>query len=252
MIEQFEDMPAGVVGVRAVGTLTPEDYTSVVVPMIEAAAREGRRLRFLCVVDEAFTGLTPAAAWQDVKLGVRAMRNLGACAVVTDLAWVRDATRLSAFFLPGQMEVFDAAHRDDALRWLVEHPGSVAATRLDETTGVVVADVTEPLRREDVDAIAAEVDSWLETHPELPGLVLHARGFPRWENIGGLVSHLRFVRGRQRLIGRVALAVDGQPLDLAARVAGAVLHPEVRHFAADDLDKAVAWAAAWRPAPVSA
>lgn len=244
MIETFEDMPAGIDGVRAVGTLTPEDYTSVVVPLIESAAREGRRLRFLCVVDEAFTGLTPAAAWEDVKLGLRAMRNLAACAVVSDLAWVRDTTRLAAFFLPGHVEVFGAAQHDEALRWLEDQPGSVATTRLDEGKGVVVVDVTEPLRREDFDAIAARVDGWLESHDELPGLVLHARSFPGWENIGGLVSHLRFVRGHQRRIGRVAIAVDGQPLDVAARLARAVLHPDVRHFAASELDDAVAWAAA--------
>jgi hypothetical protein len=244
VIERYEGMPAGIDAVRAVGTLTPQDYFDVVIPMIDAAAREGRRLRILCVVDEAFTGLTAAAAWEDLKLGMRAMGNLAGCAVVSDLGWVRDAVRLSAFFLPGQVRVFPAADRDEALQWLVDQPGTVVSIRVDQQSGVVIADVTGPLRREDLDAIAAEVDAWLETHHELPGLVLHAHDFPGWENITGLLSHLRFVHGHHRRIERVALAVDGRPLDLAAQLAQTVLHPEVRHFAAAQLAEAVAWAGA--------
>ena len=58
------------------------------------------------------------------------------------------------------------------------------------------------------------------------------------------MEHLRFVGGHQRRIGRVALAVDGQPVGIAARVAGALLHPEVRHFATGEIDVATAWAGA--------
>ena len=58
------------------------------------------------------------------------------------------------------------------------------------------------------------------------------------------MEHLRFVGGHQRRIGRVALAVDGRPVGIAARVAGSLLHPEVRHFATGEIDAAVTWAGA--------
>jgi hypothetical protein len=172
------------------------------------------------------------------------MRNLEGCAVVSDLEWVRASTRFAAFFLPGHVRVFDADERDEALRWLEGLPGDLATVRVDPAAGVVVVDVGQPLRREDVDAIATAVDDWLADHSELPGLVLHAPSFPGWENAGGLVAHLRFVGGHQRRVGRVALAVDGQPVGAAARVAGALLHPEVRHFSSGALDEAIAWAGA--------
>lgn len=249
MIERDTDVPAGIDAVRAVGTLSRHDYDTVVVPMLDAAVREGRRLRFLCVVDEDFHGLTPDGMWADVKLGLTAMRNLEGCAVVSDLTWVRDTTQLAAFFLPGHVRVFDAVQREEALRWLEALPGRLATTRTDPAAGVVVADVGQPLRREDVEVIATAVDSWLADHTDLPGLVLHASSFPGWENLGALVEHLRFVGGHQRRIGRVALAVDGQPVGVAARVAGALLHPEVRHFATGEIDAATAWAGAGaRPA----
>jgi hypothetical protein len=251
VIETLTDVPAGIDAVRAVGTLSRQDYDTVVVPMLDAATREGRRLRFLCVVDEEFRGLTPEAAWADLKLGLAAMRNLEGCAVVGDLTWVREATRLAAFFLPGHVRVFHADERAEALRWLEGLPGHLATTRVDPAAGVVVVDVGQPLRREDVDVIANAVDGWLADHTELPGLVLHAPSFPGWENVGALVQHLRFVGGHQRRVGRVALAVDGQPVGIAARVAGTLLHPEVRHFAAGEVDEAIAWAGQ-RGAPTSA
>jgi SpoIIAA-like len=242
MIETYPDVPAGIDAVRAVGTVSREDYDAVVVPMLDAAAREGRRLRLLCVVDEDFRGLTPDAAWADLKLGLAAMRNLEGCAVVSDLAWVRQTTALSAFFLPGHVRVFGAGERDEALQWLESLPGRLATARVDPDAGVVVVDVGQALRREDVEVIASAVDGWLADHADLPGLVLHAPSFPGWENVGALVQHLRFVGGHQRKIDRVALAVDGQPVGIAARIAGTLLHPEVRQFGSAELDAAIAWA----------
>ena len=106
----------------------------------------------------------------------------------------------------------------------------------------MVVEVAEPLRVQDVEALATVVDGWLAEHPTLHGLVLHARTFPGWENVGGLVRHLRFVIGHHRHVDRVALAVDGPLAAVAATVAELVAHPQVRRFTFDELDAAIAWA----------
>ncbi|MCD2195261.1 STAS/SEC14 domain-containing protein [Actinomycetospora endophytica] len=242
MIERDLDVPDGVDAVRAVGVVTPQDYHDVVAPMLAAAIREHRGLRILCTVDEAFTGVTPAAMWDDVRLGFGAMRHLAGYATVTDLPWVREMTRFSGFFLPGHVRVFGMAERAEALRWLTELPGELAGVRLQAADGVIIVDIDHPLRREDIDLIAAEVDGWLGEHRELPGLVLHAHGFPGWENLSGLLHHVRFVAGHQRRVERLALVVDAPGLDIAARLAGLVLHPEVRHFPVAAEDEAIRWA----------
>jgi hypothetical protein len=248
MIERDTEVPAGIDAVRAVGIVTPQDYHDVVAPMLAAAVKERRGLRILCTVDEAFTGMTPAAMWDDVRLGFSAMRHLTGCAVVTDLPWVRDMTTFSAFFLPGHVRVFGMAQRDEALRWLEALPGALAGVTVRADEGVVVVDIDQPLRREDVDAIAAAVDGWLAEHHDLPGLVLHARTFPGWENLSGLLRHLRFVAGHQGRVERLALVLDGPGLDAAARLAGSVLHPDVRRFPVAAKDEAIRWAAA-QPVP---
>ena len=77
MIEVLTDVPPGIVAVRASGTLTREEYDAVVVPLLEQARRDGRRLRCLCEVGADYRGLTPGAAWEDVTLGLRALKSVG-------------------------------------------------------------------------------------------------------------------------------------------------------------------------------
>jgi hypothetical protein len=244
MIERIEGLPAGIDGVRCNGKLTREDYDAVVVPLLDEVQREQRRLRCLVEVD-GFDGITPDAAFEDIKLGLRAMGSFDGCAVVSDLPWVGQALRLPGFLMPYPLRIFPVARRDEAVTWLTGLPGGPTIThRVLTDVGVVVVEVAEPLRAQDVEALATVVDGWLAEHPTLHGLVVHARAFPGWENVGGLVRHLRFVIGHHLHVDRVALAVDGTLATVAATVAELVAHPQVRHFSYDELDAAIGWASA--------
>ena len=243
MIEILKDVPAGIVAVRASGTLTREEYDEVVVPLLDEARREGRRLRCLCQVSSDYRGLTPGAAWEDVTLGLRSLRLFDGCAVVSDVRWVRETSRLARFLMPCPVRVFDEQDREDAAAWLAGLPeGPGASVRLVPEAGIVVIEVAAPLRVADFDALAATVDSWLATHDALQGVVVHARAVPGWENLRALLRHLRFVRDHHRRVRRVALAVDGALADLAPTVAGHFVRAQLRRFAYDQLDAAIAWA----------
>ena len=244
MIEILKDVPDGVVAVRARGTLTREEYDQVVVPLLDEARREGRRLRCLCEVGADYEGLTAGAAWEDVTLGLRSLHLFDGCAVVSDVVWIREASRLVRFLMPCPVRVFDEQDRDKAAAWLAGLPERPAASvRLVPESGVVVLEVTAPLSTADVEALAATVDSWLAAHDVLQGVVVHARTVPGWENLTALRRHVRFVREHHRKVRRVALAADGALADLAPAVAGHVVQAQLRHFGYDALDDAIAWAA---------
>jgi len=244
MIEVLKDVPPGIVAVRASGTLTREEYDAVVVPLLEEARREGRRLRCLCEVGADYRGLTAGAAWEDLTLGLRALHLFDGCAVVSDVRWIREVSRLAAFFMPCPVRVFDERDRAEAAAWLAGLPeGPGATVRLMSEPGVVVIEVAEPLRAADFEALAATVDRWLATHGTLQGVVVHARAIPGWENLGALLRHLRFVRDHHRRVHRVALAVDGVLAGLAPVVADHFVRAQLRHFRYDALDDAIAWAA---------
>ena len=244
MIERIEDVPPAIDAVRAVGKITREDYDAVVLPLVDAAAREGRRLRILCEVGPDFHGLTPSAAWEDVKIGLRAWRLIEGCAVVSDIGWIREASRFASFLMPCPVRVFGQRDRDSAVGWLGSLPEAPGIShRLIAESGVVVVEVNAALRAADFEEMAQTVDSWLADHAELRGLVIHARAFPGWENVGSLTRHIRFVRDHHRKIGKAALAVDGRLATLLPAVATHFVKADVRRFGYDELDDAIRWAA---------
>lgn len=242
MIERIEALPDDIVGFRATGSITREEYEAVVVPVIEQAETAGERLRALCVLDGGFTGIAPSAVWEDVSLGLRAVSLIEGCALATDNELAKLASRVAGVLLPYPLRVFPLAEQDTAVEWLRGLPDAGFTVDLHEADGVIVVGVERPLRSADFDRLDAELDRWCATHAELRGLVLSARSFPGWENLPGLVRHAGFVLERHRNVRRLALAVDGTLPSLAPSVAGTVLHPQVRHFPHTDLDAAIAWA----------
>ncbi|MEE1767460.1 STAS/SEC14 domain-containing protein [Streptomyces sp. JV185] len=243
MLDRVQDVPSGVDAVKAIGTVSKDDYQAVIEPLVDDARREGRRIRLLYEFGPEFRSFTPAAGWEDLKVGIGAMRLFEGCAVVSDTGWIRQSTRLASFLVPCPVRVFGSQDRDEALRWLASLPeGPNVSHQSRPESKVLMVEVEQPLRVQDFDALAQTVDSWLETHDELVGVVVHARAFPGWENIGSLLRHARFVRDHHRKVKRIALAADSKLAGLAPHLAKHFVQAEVRQFGYGELDDAIAWA----------
>ena len=250
MLEKIPDVPGGVDAFRVVGRLTKDDYEQTVEPLLDEARREGRRLRLLLQFGPEYEGFTAGAVWGKTEAWLQfpaLLRMIDGYAIVSDLRWMREWIHLVGFLVSFPLRVFDNDERDEALAWLSSLPeGPGVSHRVLPESGVIVVEVTEPLRAQDFDAVAATADAWLATHDLLPGVVLHARAFPGWENVGSLLRHVRFVRDHHRAVRRVALAADAGLAELLPRLGEHFVAAELRHFGYDELDDAVAWAAAPR------
>jgi hypothetical protein len=117
------------------------------------------------------------------------------------------------------------------------------AYRLLTETGVLVVEPDQPLAAEDFDAIAATVDPWIEREGRLRGIVVHARKFPGWQNVGALLRHLRFIRDHHRHVARIAVAADGVLADAGPVLADYFVEAELEHFGYERVDEAIRWAA---------
>lgn len=249
MIERMHDVPAGVLGFRASGKVTQADYRELVEPLLEQARQRGERVRLLFHFGPEFERFTAGGYWEDTRIGVRYLRLLERCAVVTDAGGIRASTRAISALLPAAIRVFPEAALDDARTWLSSPlEGGALQYSLLASRGVLLLEPREKLRREDFDAVAATVDSWIETAGELKGVVIHAETFPGWEDLGTLLRHFGFVRQHHRHVRRVALAIDGRVAGVAKSLADHFVAAEVERFANDDVDTAIAWAACGEPA----
>lgn len=245
MLERIDDLPEGVDGVRASGRVSRDDYPRVMDVMLDEAQRSQRKLRLLFELGPAFRGFTPTGALADTRIGLVSIPLVEGCAVVADLPLVRDVARLFGFFMPYPLRVFSTSERAAAVSWLASLPEEAAVThRLLTDPGVVVVSIEKPLRVQDLREVTESVESVIETQGRLTGLVIHARRFPGWQNVSGLLAHVRFVLGHKDEIVRLAIASDGRIATLAPWIKRVVRGPEVRGFSYGALETAIRWAAA--------
>ena len=109
MIERMDDMPNGVIGLRASGKLTRDDYIGALEPALKEGMDSGEA-RVVFVLTE-FEGLELGAIPEDIKTGLgvefahrEEWRRL---AVVTDVDWVARAMRMFAWAMPGELGVYE-------------------------------------------------------------------------------------------------------------------------------------------------
>lgn len=115
MIKVLDDMPEGVIGIEASGTIRAEEYRDILLPALEAASEQGD-LRFVVVIPE-FKGISGGALWEDLKVGVTHLRKWKRIALVTDIEWMSHLTSLFGWMTPGETRVFRLVERDAAIAW---------------------------------------------------------------------------------------------------------------------------------------
>ena len=120
MIEPIPDLPEGVLGFTAKGTVTASDYETVLIPAVEQAFSHRGRIRLLYHLGPEFSGFEAAAVWDDTKLGFKHLAGWERLALVSDVEWVRGAVKLFGLLIPGKIRVFHERELAEATRWVSE------------------------------------------------------------------------------------------------------------------------------------
>ncbi|MDX1804281.1 MAG: STAS/SEC14 domain-containing protein [Alcanivorax sp.] len=120
MLEAIADLPDNVIGFRAKGTVTSSDYETVLIPAVEAAFSQQKKVRFLYHLGDDFDSFEAGAMWDDARLGLRHLSGWEKMAVVTDETWIRTALRVFGLAIPGHVRVFHNQQLDDAIHWVSE------------------------------------------------------------------------------------------------------------------------------------
>jgi len=117
LIKIIQDMPAGTIGLEAVGKVTDEDYRKVLVPAISSAV-ERNDVRLLYVLGDDFDTYSPGAVWADTKLWAGHLRAWKRVAIVSDADWLENGIKAFGWLMPGEVKVFETDDLDDAKEWL--------------------------------------------------------------------------------------------------------------------------------------
>jgi hypothetical protein len=243
MLERLQGLPSGVEGVRAVGRVSAQDYEQVLEPLLDELERDRRRVRFLYRLGPEFEGFAPGGMWRDAEAGVRSLRSLDGCALVSDTGWIHDSARLIGVLLPCPLRVFDVADYEAAVHWLVSLPerGGLVHRLLPES-GVIVVDITGAISARDLERLARSADPWIETHGTLEGLVIRVHERPGWDALSSFVRHARLTRDQRRRVKRVALVADSRLAGFVQRTVERLARVQTKSFGCDKLEDAIAWA----------
>jgi hypothetical protein len=119
VVGRIEEMPAGVIGLRASGKLTKDDYRNVLEPALEEATGSGEARVVFSLTD--FEGLEPGAVLEDVKTGLDVelghRKEWARLALVTDVDWVAKAMHVFAWAMPGEVRTFALDELEQAKTW---------------------------------------------------------------------------------------------------------------------------------------
>jgi SpoIIAA-like len=118
MIELIPDLPNNVVGFRAVGKVTREDYEQRLMPAIDRVLETQPKVRLLYVLGPEFSGYSGGAMWEDGKVGMQHLTRWERIALVADHAWVRHAVNVFGYLIPGQVKAFEPGEEAEAKAWL--------------------------------------------------------------------------------------------------------------------------------------
>jgi len=107
--------------------------------------------------------------------------------------------------------------------------------------GILLLRPGAPLSKEDFASLSTDVDAYLSEHARLHGVMIHAEGFPGWENFGAFTAHMHFVREHRKQVERIAVVTDTPLAGIAEALAKHFTSAEIRHFPFTDDAEALEW-----------
>ena len=118
MIEHLQDFPENTLAFACHGHVTRNDYLNTLVPAVEKAFANHEKVRLYYEIGDDFKNIDPAAIWTDVTTGLEHWLRWERIAIVTDAAWIWNATAAFGFLMPGELRHFPIAEKNAAKKWI--------------------------------------------------------------------------------------------------------------------------------------
>ncbi|WP_323036428.1 STAS/SEC14 domain-containing protein [Pararhodobacter sp.] len=117
MLEHVKTAANTVLAFRAVGKVTDEDYTSILIPAVEEQIKSQGKARFVYVIGPEFEGFEAKAMLDDALFGLHHWRDFERIALVTNHDWIANTMRIFLPLMPAKTEIFHTNELTDAVAW---------------------------------------------------------------------------------------------------------------------------------------
>jgi len=117
-----------VLGVRAVGHVSKDDYDQVFVPAVEKAAKEFGEINLIMLFETDVTNFTYGAWMQDAKMSLKNFGKWGKVAIVTDQKFIEKISPALGFLSPADVRGFPVSDVELAKAWVAAPKEATAKT----------------------------------------------------------------------------------------------------------------------------
>jgi len=118
-MELMKGLPDNVLGIVGSGTITGEDYDTVLIPAMKDKLQKYKKIRILYQLNNDFVHYALDAYLEDAKVTWHTL-SFEKVAVVSDVHWINDSVNLYKFIIPVQVKVFSNSELDKAKLWVSE------------------------------------------------------------------------------------------------------------------------------------
>lgn len=118
MIQQIHDLPANVVGFRASGEVTKDDYENTIIPAVRNLIKTTGEINYLFVLDTELKNFTAGAWMEDAMVGLNNISKWHRFAIITDSEGIKVFTDIFSKLVPGEYKAYTHADYDKAVDWL--------------------------------------------------------------------------------------------------------------------------------------
>lgn len=122
MLQIIENLPSHVVGARATGEVTKEDYETKLIPAVERATKAHDKINFIMVLETDIQNFTVAAWMHDAYMSLKNYNNWKRVATVSDQKIADKLTDALKYVFPGDAKGFTVDEMEQAIKWVSSVP----------------------------------------------------------------------------------------------------------------------------------
>lgn len=118
MIQQIYDLPANVVGFKASGEVTKDDYENTIIPAVSKLVQTTGEINYLFMIDTPLKNFTAGAWIEDMFLGLKNMSKWHRVAIIAESEGIKTFTDIFGKLAPGEYKAYTHADYGKAVDWL--------------------------------------------------------------------------------------------------------------------------------------
>lgn len=120
MIYAIENLPANMVGFKAIGNITENDFSKIVIPTVKVLIDKTDKLNYLLVLDTSIKNFSKEAWFENAMMGMKNLTKWNRAAIVSDVTAIKVFTNIFSVLMPGEFKVFEHSQLQDAIDWVSE------------------------------------------------------------------------------------------------------------------------------------